>query len=253
MVVLPVPGGPHRIIEARRLASAMRRIGPSGPSRVDHGPRPRPAAGGAAGRRAVTAPGASKPCGFEEIGHGRACSKSARPALGLLAVRPGAADSRPPKQSPAAAARRARRRTAAAPATSCLCRRDRSPCRAASGGWSRRWSSPAHGRSPGMTRARGRRSRSSRSSAARLSGVRWAELAALADIFGLAPPGADDFLVLLPGETRGKGVAAGSAAVKASSPLCCSASCCSPRRTLRPRGSVSTVSASPSWASNRPT
>ena len=33
MVVLPVPGGPHRIIEASRCASAMRRIGPSGPSR----------------------------------------------------------------------------------------------------------------------------------------------------------------------------------------------------------------------------
>src|ERR1700723_2285469 len=33
MVVLPVPGGPQRIIDESRRAAAMRRIGPSGPSR----------------------------------------------------------------------------------------------------------------------------------------------------------------------------------------------------------------------------
>src|SRR6185437_2372679 len=33
MVVLPVPGGPQRIIDDRRCACAMRRIGPSGPKR----------------------------------------------------------------------------------------------------------------------------------------------------------------------------------------------------------------------------
>src|SRR5580704_17171267 len=33
MVVLPVPGGPQRIIDDRRCAAAIRRIGPSGPSR----------------------------------------------------------------------------------------------------------------------------------------------------------------------------------------------------------------------------
>src|ERR1700752_4052271 len=33
MVVLPLPGGPHRIIDDRPRAMAMRRIGPSGPSR----------------------------------------------------------------------------------------------------------------------------------------------------------------------------------------------------------------------------
>src|ERR1700744_4140851 len=33
MVVLPVPGGPHRIIDDRRWAAAMRAIGPPSPSR----------------------------------------------------------------------------------------------------------------------------------------------------------------------------------------------------------------------------
>ena len=63
MVVLPVPGGPQRTIEANRLASAIRRTGPSGPSKVILAydlVQPLQAQG--SGQRAVaTAPGVSFP------------------------------------------------------------------------------------------------------------------------------------------------------------------------------------------------
>ena len=52
MVVLPVPGGPHRIIEASLPAATIRPIAPSGPVRCSC-PITSSSRAGAAGRRAA--------------------------------------------------------------------------------------------------------------------------------------------------------------------------------------------------------
>jgi hypothetical protein len=52
IVVLPVPGGPHRMIEDSRPAATIRPIAPSGPVRCSC-PPPRPAHAGGFGRQAA--------------------------------------------------------------------------------------------------------------------------------------------------------------------------------------------------------
>ena len=63
IVVLPQPGGPHRIIEASCRLATMRPIGPPAPT-DDPGRRCRPAAAAAAGRPADAAPLSRTACSF---------------------------------------------------------------------------------------------------------------------------------------------------------------------------------------------